>query len=225
MAATTLGSGEYFLVVYEIDFIVSGAKCCFFAYILIRYFFNLCAVSPLELPPPPPAEDVTVYDHHGARLLTLTAVPAESLIVGRWHGHASPESVQRGAYAVLAFVQEHPECRVGLSDGTHIRGEWMELLPWICFDFLPQFIDAGMQAVAFVPPEDPATRLAITTFSLAARVVFPSRVFENETEARRWLATHTAGDLPKPAAAAVAAAAAAAVAAAAAAAGAADAPR
>lgn len=144
------------------------------------------------LPPLPIEANQTVYDDDGARLLTLAAVLNESLILGRWYGYASPTSVQHGASAVLTFIEQHPTCCVALSDGTRISGDWMELLPWACYDFLPRFVGAGIRALAFLAPEDPATRLGVTAFALAARVVFPAKVFEEEEEARRWLATYAA---------------------------------
>lgn len=141
--------------------------------------------------PLPTHVDETITDVTGARLLTLTLAPEHSLYVGRWYGTATPESIQLGMRAVLSFITRHPGLCCALSDGSRIQGDWVELMPWVNYEFLPAFLDLGIRAIAFVPSQDPGTRLGITTFSITARQELPVGVFETELAARRWLAQHT----------------------------------
>ncbi len=128
------------------------------------------------------------YDAHGELLLTQTYEAAHHLLVARWTGIATPESVQIGVQAALAFAQRHPGVQVALSDGSQIAGDWLDLLPWVRYEFLPAFMTAGVRALAFLPSDDPHTRLGMLAFAEAAGALFPVRTYEDETTARAWLA-------------------------------------
>jgi hypothetical protein len=128
------------------------------------------------------------YDANGDLLLTQTYEPANQLLVARWSGIATPESVQTGVQAALAFAQRHPGVRIALSDGSQIAGDWLDLLPWVRYEFLPAFMTAGVRALAFLPSDDAHTRLGMIAFAEAAGALFPVRTYESESTAREWLA-------------------------------------
>ena len=144
------------------------------------------------LAPLPTTVDETVTDAAGARILTLTAVPAESLLVSRWYGHLDAAAVQHASHIALAFVTRHPTLYCSLSDSTHVSGDWLDLLPWLGYELLPALQQTNIRAAAFLAPTDPSTRLGITSFMRAAQGVFPAQLFEREADARRWLTTYAA---------------------------------
>lgn len=129
-----------------------------------------------------------IYSPEGEPVVTLWFEPEAALLVIRWHGHITPEKVQIGAQATLAAAQEVP-ARTTFSDGSAVWGDWLDLLPWVQYDFLPAFIEAGMRALAFLPSADPDTRLGMLAFIQAASTVFPAQIHEEEASARAWLRT------------------------------------
>ncbi len=138
-----------------------------------------------------PQPTVTVLHDDGSLVLTITAVPTERLMIGRWYGHATPELVEKGARAALGFMHEHPELVTALSDSTLNGGDWAELMPWLQYAFLPHLIGLGVRAIAFIPSGDANTRLGLEALCHATQELIPGRIFEVETEARQWLLRHS----------------------------------
>lgn len=129
-----------------------------------------------------------IYSPEQEPVITLSFEPVGALLLIRWHGHITPEKVQIGAQAALAAAQEVPT-QTAISDGSAVWGDWLDLLPWVRYDFLPAFIEAGVRALAFLPSADPATRLGMMAFIQAASSVFPAQIHEEEAGARAWLRT------------------------------------
>ncbi len=109
-------------------------------------------------------------------------------MIARWFGVATPESVMRGVQGIVVFLRHRPGVCVVISDASQIVGDWIELLPWLRYDFLPVFLEIGIRALAFLPSEDLSAQHGVSVFSQAASALMPVQTFPTETEARAWLA-------------------------------------
>ena len=109
-------------------------------------------------------------------------------MIARWFGVATPDSVMRGVQGILEFIRRHPSVCVAISDAGQIVGDWIELLPWMRYDFLPDFLEFGVRALAFLPSDDLPTQHGVSVFAQAASALLPVQTFPTEAEARAWLA-------------------------------------
>ncbi len=112
---------------------------------------------------PASASDLTpaglhqLLDMHGAPLADFDYAPGSDLLVLRWRGHLTGESMVRGARAHLALAPfaGRPLPRRLLCDHRQASGDWSEALPLLHYEWLPQVLARGTRALAHVYSLDP----------------------------------------------------------------------
>lgn len=119
------------------------------------------------------------------------------LLVGRWVGHCTPDTVVTGMRAAIELLTVNP-CRAILSDGSCATGDWSDLVPWMQYDMLPRLIATGVRYVANVRSSDPAGRLAHQQYAQHAAQYLTIRLFDQLEPARIWLREMLAGALAPP---------------------------
>lgn len=129
---------------------------------------------------------LSLPDVHGALLAEFDYFAASQLLCVRWHGHLTAGSVVRGAQAALALHAAHPPRRV-LNDKSRTTGSWDEALPWFHYDWLPQVVAGGLQALAYVLSPDPHAQPAAQEFREVARQHLAMGLFREPAAAWQWL--------------------------------------
>ena len=127
-----------------------------------------------------------ILNHDGALLGFITIEESSELLVGRWLGHCTPETVVTGMSLALRLLSHYP-CRAVLSDGSGATGDWSDLVPWMQYDMLPRLVEAGVQFIANVRSPDPAGRLAHQEYARHAAQHLTIRLFDEPQSAREWL--------------------------------------
>lgn len=133
-----------------------------------------------------PTATRVVPDPAGRPLMRFTYDPATELLVGEWLQDLSPEVVRLGATATFERLVEWP-ARWALSDGSHVAGDWLDLLPWLEYELMPLLATNGLRAIAYWITLDPATQLGLSLLQRATDGALPIATFTDEPSARRWL--------------------------------------
>lgn len=132
---------------------------------------------------------LSLPDVHGALLAEFDYFAAQRLLYVRWHGHLTASSVVHGAQAGLAL---HPaqSPRLILNDKSRTTGSWDEALPWFHYDWLPQVVEGGLQALAYVLSPDPHAQPVAQEFREVARQQLAMGLFRDPAKAWQWLLRH-----------------------------------
>lgn len=138
---------------------------------------------------PYPPSIRTVHSPAGEPIITLSFEPASALLVARWHGHRTPDLVQIGAKELLLTLQQVP-AQALFCDSSSVIGDWLDLMPWVEFEFLPAITASGIRALAFLPSTDAAHQLCVQMLAQLASTILPARIHTSEAAARTWLAAH-----------------------------------
>ncbi|WP_046243344.1 hypothetical protein [Hymenobacter terrenus] len=98
-------------------------------------------------------------------------------------------ALQDGHGAALAEFFYHPDKSL-----LHVRwhghltsGDWSEALPWLQYEWLPQVLTAGVQAIAYVFSPDHANQFATQRFVEAVRPRMAIELFADLDMAVAWL--------------------------------------
>lgn len=134
---------------------------------------------------------LAVADQHGRPIATLYACPAQHLLTVCWEGNLTAPEVVRVAKAALELRQRIAEpLTLLLNDKSGVTGDWSEALPWLEFEWLPQAVARGLQAIAYVFSVDVAAQIASREFVKRIGQSLPVRAFADRQQAEAWLLNH-----------------------------------
>ena len=125
-------------------------------------------------------------DHYGAPLAEYFFVPTDAMLYVRWHGQLTAAEVIRGVQEGARWRGVHTFRRV-LNDKRDSGGDWSDALPWLQYEWLPEAVAAGIQAMAYVLSPDLEGRIVSQEFVEAVQARLKVALFTNEAEAMRWL--------------------------------------
>ena len=140
----------------------------------------------------PPTQLLSLQDEHGAALAEYAFYPESEMLYVRWHGHLTGPEVIRG---VSQGSQWRDQLRYSfiLNDKSDTGGDWSEALPWLQYEWLPQAVQAGVRALAYVFSPDRENRFATDQFVVAVRPHLAIELFEDVDLALKWLFLQRAG--------------------------------
>ncbi len=119
-------------------------------------------------------------------LIGFLSIEENDILLGRWVGYCTPETVVTGMETALQLLTAHP-CRGIISDGSMAMGDWSELVAWMQYDMLPRVVSSGVRYIANVRSPDPASRLAHQAYARVAAQIVTIRLFDDPRLARQWL--------------------------------------
>lgn len=125
-------------------------------------------------------------DAHGNPIAELLHTPAHHLLYVRWYGNLTGPEVKHVAEEAL-LVQADRRYPLLLNDKSHATGDWTEAMDWLEYEWLPQAIQGGMQAIAYVFSPDMHNQLSSIDFFERVRQHLPIQMFYNVPTAWQWL--------------------------------------
>lgn len=125
-------------------------------------------------------------DAHRATLAEYFFYPDDELLYVRWHGHLTGPEVIRGAQQGAQWRGQLHYSRI-LNDTRDSSGDWTDALPWLTYEWLPQALEGGVQALAYVFSPVHENLFASRQFVAALRPHLAIRAFENLDAAVAWL--------------------------------------
>ncbi|TGE29653.1 hypothetical protein [Hymenobacter metallicola] len=128
----------------------------------------------------------TVLDAHGQPIASFRIYPEQQLLYIRWTGNLTGAEVVRVATAA-GPVQQQYRCPLLLNDKTDSTGEWSEALPWLEYEWLPQAIESGLRAFAYVFSPDMHNQGISIEFADRVAQHLPIQLFYDVSSAWEWL--------------------------------------
>ena len=121
----------------------------------------------------------------GRTYLTIETDVVNGWVSTNWQGYLTAENVKAGAKAYIEALAEAGYHRV-LNDTRAVRGPWNHSLEWALNEWVPTAAAAGLRHIAMITvPESLADESALA-FN-AQLTAFEMKMFDNETEAQKWL--------------------------------------
>jgi hypothetical protein len=136
--------------------------------------------------PAPLTQLLTLTDEHGSALAEYTIYPDDAMLCVRWHGHLTGTEIIKGVQQGGHWRDQFHYSLI-LNDKSDTSGDWSEALPWLQYEWLPEALKAGVQAMAYVFSPDRENRFASQTFVEALRPHIAIEVFEDRDAAWAWL--------------------------------------
>jgi hypothetical protein len=128
----------------------------------------------------------TVYDVHGQLLAEFWHYQAEQVLYARWFGNLTAPEVIRGAKQA-AELQSWLHSPLILNDKHHASGDWSEAITWLEYEWLPQALDDGLHALAYVFASDVSNQIVSLEFAKRLKPYLPVRLFYDVPKAWSWL--------------------------------------
>ncbi|WP_426490710.1 hypothetical protein [Hymenobacter sp. 102] len=137
----------------------------------------------------------TLPDTNGAVLVELHYAATQKLLYVRWFGNLTSREVMYVANEALKLYAQYPTTFL-LNDKTHATGDWVEAMDWLEYEWLPQSMDSGLRAIAYVFSPDMHNQLASLEFFERVRAYIPIQLFQELSSAWQWLRKQ--GRPPRP---------------------------
>ena len=131
---------------------------------------------------------LTLPDRYGAPLAEYYYTAEEALLYVRWHGQLTAAEVIRGVQQGAQWRGQFTFRRI-LNDKLDSGGDWSDALPWLQYEWLPQAVAVGVQAMAYALSPDLQGRMASGEFMAAVQEHLNVALFTDLEEAQRWLLT------------------------------------
>ena len=151
----------------------------------------------------PPTQLLTLKDDLGSDLAEYFFYPGDELMYVRWHGHLTGDAIIRGVEQGGKWRDQFNYTYL-LNDKSDTSGDWSDALPWLQYEWLPQALEAGVRAMAYVFSPDRENLFVTQEFVLAVRPHIAIELFEDLDLALAWLleqkeiGTPPAGPSPQP---------------------------
>jgi hypothetical protein len=126
-------------------------------------------------------------DAHGALLVDFDFFPSQEVLRVCWHGNLTPTNVIEGTQAGTSLRRDGQAPRLLLIDASLAAGDWREAMPWLRYEWLPQAVANGLQAIAYVHSPAPTSTFSSHEFVASMRQLIPLGVFNSSMGAWRWL--------------------------------------
>ena len=134
-----------------------------------------------------PQRVLDVMDKHGTLLAEFDFFPEQQLLWVRWFGYLTQEIVVEVTEAGVALRTHGLAPQRLLSDESQATGDWHEALPWMQYHWLPDAVQQGLQAMAFVLSRTPTSAPNYWGFLQQARLSIAYEVFPTPQAAWHWL--------------------------------------
>lgn len=128
---------------------------------------------------------VQLKHQEGDVFLTFSLHP--NFIEAKWSGHITAGDVITASKAYLALMQRHHGPNKLLNDKTGVTGDWAEANDWLEFEWLPQVVKAGLQAMAHVYSSNMFSRLSARDLYLRVTPRLHMHNFNDRAHALDWL--------------------------------------
>jgi hypothetical protein len=139
-----------------------------------------------------PTQLFSLTDGYGAPLAEYFYYPEHELLNVRWHGQLTGAELIRG---VQQAAQWRDQLRYSLilNDKSDTGGDWSDALPWLQYEWLPQALKAGVQAMAYLFSPDRENRFASHEFIASLRPYIAIEQFDDPETAMAWLVQQKTG--------------------------------
>lgn len=134
----------------------------------------------------PPTKLLALQDGLGANLTEYLFYPNDELLYLRWHGHLTGDEIVRGVGQGAQWRDQLHYAYI-LNDKSDTSGDWSDALPWLQYEWLPQALEAGVRAMAYVYSPDRENRFASQLLVEALRPHMAIELFERLDAALVWL--------------------------------------
>ena len=134
----------------------------------------------------PPTQLLSLQDELGSDLAEYLFYPEDELMYVRWHGHLTGDAVIRGV-AQGGIWREQFSYAYILNDKSDTSGDWSDALPWLQYEWLPQAVEIGVRAMAYVFSPDRNNQFASQELVEALRPHMAIELFEDLNLALEWL--------------------------------------
>ncbi|WP_188815223.1 hypothetical protein [Hymenobacter cavernae] len=128
----------------------------------------------------------TLPDMHGQLLLEFWHYKAEKVLYARWFGNLTAEEVVRGAQQATA-LQSWLHCPLLLNDKHQSTGDWSEAMIWLEYEWLPQALQDGLRAIAYVFALDVSNQIVSIEFMKRIQPHIAIEMFYDVPTAWDWL--------------------------------------
>ena len=134
----------------------------------------------------PPTQVLSLQDKLGADLVEYFFYPEDELMDVHWHGHLTGDAIVRGVEQGGKWREQFSYAYV-LNDKSDTSGDWSDALPWLEYEWLPQAVKVGVQAMAYVFSPDRDNQFASQELVEALRPHMAIALFEDRNLALEWL--------------------------------------
>ncbi|UPL49967.1 hypothetical protein [Hymenobacter sublimis] len=126
-------------------------------------------------------------DAHGHPLVEFHHSPTHQLLYVQWFGNLTGREIIRVARDGLGL---HARLRYPLllNDKSQATGDWSEAMDWLEYEWLPQAMDTGLRAIAYVFSPEVHNQLVSVDFFERVRQQLPIQLFHKLPAAWEWLA-------------------------------------
>lgn len=123
--------------------------------------------------------------HPGGEVF-LTISLQQDYIEARWSGHVTADNIVMAAKIYLSLLHKTPLSKL-LNDKTNATGDWEDANDWLEFEWLPEAIQSGLHAMAYVYSNNMFSRLS--SRDLIQRLTPNIRIkdFNDVALAKAWL--------------------------------------
>ncbi|MFD2786029.1 hypothetical protein [Hymenobacter rubripertinctus] len=132
----------------------------------------------------------TLPDANGKPLADIQHSSAHGLLYVQWFGNLTGREVIHVArnYLTLEADLHYP---LLLNDKRHSTGDWSEAMEFLEYEWLPQAMQEGLRAVAYVFSPDMHNQLASLEFFERVRQHLAIQLFYDMPAAWQWLRTQS----------------------------------
>ena len=144
----------------------------------------------------PPTQLLSLRDKLGSDLAEYFIYPEDELLYVHWHGHLNGDAVVRGVEQSTQWREQFHYAYI-LNDKSDTSGDWSDALPWLQYEWLPQALEAGVRAMAYVFSPEREHRFASQELTEALRPHMAIELFEDLNLALEWLEQQRQNDKAK----------------------------
>ena len=128
-----------------------------------------------------------IQNAFGNVFLTIEYNADENRVENTWLGYQTTESIIKGANACLEVIKRY-NCPYLLNDNQQVAGPWDHATDWIAQDWTPRAIAAGLTHFAHVVSPESLAAMSAETMLVKIGSSFNMKTFDNQQEAKAWLA-------------------------------------
>ncbi len=143
----------------------------------------------------PATHPFTLQDAYGATLADYLFYPNDELVYVRWHGHLTAAEVIRGVSQGSLWAADFDYSLI-LNDKSDTGGDWSDALPWLHYEWLPQALEKGIRAMAYVFSPDRTNRFVTQEFVGAISPQMAIELFDDRDLAIEWLLRQKGNAVP-----------------------------
>ncbi|UYZ65072.1 hypothetical protein [Hymenobacter weizhouensis] len=130
----------------------------------------------------------TITDAHGHPVVDAHYSPDHHVLYVQWFGNLTGHEVVSATQELLKFRSQY-RLPLLLNDKSQATGDWSDAIDWLEYEWLPQAVQEGLRAIAYVFSPDVHNQLVSLSFLERMRQYVPIRAFGTVPDAWLWLRT------------------------------------